>query len=356
MFISCRDDRQGGKPFPDTRNYVDLNTRLPKWFSLKIREPIDNPTTQEGIEFGRALFYEPLLSADGTQACADCHQQKLSFTDDEQFSTGIDGIQGELNSMPLINLGLEKPQNRFFWNGRSRTLEEQALEPVVNPIEMHNTWGNVADVLNSIPKYVEMCARAFGSRTIDSIKVVKAVAQFERSLISSNSRYDKWRSGEPVQLTALEKLGLDLFRTDREEVNGVKIKSGADCFHCHGEETDFTDGLFHNNGLDLIPDSGRMEITGDSGHFGEFKTPTLRNLKYTAPYMHDGRFKTIEEVVDFYSEGLNPHSVNIDPLMKNKDIGGVHLTEQEKAGLKAFLLMLTDENFVNNPDFSDPNE
>jgi len=300
--------------------------------------PADNPTTVEGVELGRMLFYDPILSGNNTQSCADCHGQATSFTDPRKFSVGIDGIAGSRNAMALINTGW---MTSFFWDGRSHSLEHQANDPVTNPIEMHETWPKALDKLKNHPEYPHLFFKAFGTRNIDSSHVVKAIAQFERTLISSNSKWDKYLRGE-TGLSAQEAKGFEIFFTEK-----------GDCFHCHSTIL-FTNNLFHNNGLDAtFADKGLYEFTGNPEDVGKFKTPTLRNLLYTAPYMHDGRFGTLEEVIDFYSEGLK-WSPTIDPLMKNVNEGGVRLTDDEKASLIAFIKTLTDESFISNPDFSNP--
>ena len=333
---------------------VDLNMKLPGYLP-KMTFPADNVPTKEGIAFGRVLFYEPLLSADGTQSCGSCHNQKFSFTDNElRFSEGIDGKEGDRNSMQIVNPGLLK---KFFWDGRSPSLEIQAFEPVTNPIEMHENWPNAVSKLNAITDYKVMNFKAFGTYEIDSFSVVKAIAQFERSLISNNTKFDRFmKDPKMFPLTSLEKLGFELFMRDRIEGGGGNvIIAGADCFHCHVDILDMMDNQFHNNGLDAFPqDSGLAKVTKQGFDIGKFKTPSLRNNKYTAPYMHDGRFETIEEVIDFYSEGLQ-YSDNIDPLMKNVDIGGVRLDSLQKVALKAFLNTLNDEDFINNIEYSDPN-
>lgn len=308
--------------------------------------PIDNPLTNEGVELGRKLFYEEKLSADNTISCASCHKQENAFTDSRQFSVGIDGIAGTRNSMALMNMAWDYGFE-FFWDGRSIALEGQAFEPLTNPIEMHNTWVNAVSELQADNEYPKLFERAFGSTTIDSTLVAKAIAQFERTLISGESKFDKYLEGTGT-LTPSELSGYNIFMDE----------SGGDCFHCHGDPYNplWTDNLFHNNGLDAVfSDLGRGAITGNPSDNGKFKTPTLRNLIYTAPYMHDGRFQTIDEVINHYSVGLK-YSSTIDPLMKNISTGGVQLTPQDRLDLKAFLLSLSDEGFVNNPNFSDPDE
>jgi cytochrome c peroxidase len=321
---------------------------IPQIFQDKLLPPIvpiDNPQTIEGIALGRKLFYDPILSADGTQACASCHGPQFSFTDPRQFSIGIDNIAGTRNSMPIFNLAWNFNE-KFFWDGRVPSIELQAIEPVINPIEMHNTWANAVASLQASIDYPQLFSEAFGTSTIDATLVTKAIAQFERTLISGNSKFDQHLLGEAT-LNASELSGLNVFL---DETKG-------DCFHCHGNPNNplWTDNSFHNNGLDeTFTDRGLGDFTGDPRDFGLFKTPSLRNLAYTAPFMHDGRFVTLEEVINHYSEGL-VYSETIDPLMKTIAQGGVNLSESDKADLKAFLLSLSDPSFINNPDFQDPN-
>ena len=314
--------------------------------------PDGNAITVEGVELGRKLFFEELLSGDGTQSCASCHAPAFAFTDNElQFSIGIDGIEGNRNSMPVFNIGYHN--DGMFWDGRAASVEDQAFGPVVNPIELNETWPNVVAKLLSDPEYPDLFCEAFGIADIDSVLVVKAIAQFERTMISGNSKFDKFQrtilglSSEGVSLSPMEAAGFVVFMDEDR----------GDCFHCHGDGNNplWTDNIFHNNGLDAtFTDPGLGAINGDPNDIGLFKTPSLRNLAYSAPYMHDGRFATLEEVIEHYSTGL-VHSTTIDPLMKNVDDGGAHLTPPDKEALKAFLLSLSDDSFITNPNFHDPN-
>jgi cytochrome c peroxidase len=220
-------------------------------------------------------------------------------------------------------------------------LEAQAFEPVTNPVEMHDTWPNAIAKLKAHSSYPNLFYAAFGTKDFDSTHVVKAIAQFERTLISSNSKWDMYLRGE-TQLNLSETRGYEIFFTER-----------GDCFHCHSTIL-FTDNEFHNIGLDeAFSDEGLFLVTNDPNDKGRFRTPTLRNAVFTAPYMHDGRFNTLEEVIDFYSEGLR-YSPTIDPLMKNIDQGGIRLTDEEKFYLLAFLKTLTDSSFVLNPEYAAP--
>ena len=306
----------------------------------EMKQPADNPLTVEGVALGRKLFYDKMLSNDGTMACATCHKQENGFDDPRPFSQGTNGIFGNRNAMAIINLGWG---DKFFWDGRRSSLEEQAHDPVTNPIEMATTWPDVVNRLQANSSYPELFFKAFGSRTIDSNMVTKAIAQFERTLVSFNSRFDKYYyMQDSAALTASEIAGLQLFTTK------------AFCNKCHLVNTLFTDGNIVNNGLDMSPeDPGLMKFTNDPKDRGKFKVPTLRNIAVTAPYMHDSRFETLEQVVEYYNRFVVQSSPNIDHHMK--DFGnGLNLTIQEKADLVAFLKSLTDDEFLKNPDFSEP--
>lgn len=323
---------------------VPYNLEIPPLFSEKLIAPIiptNNPLTVEGIALGKKLFNDKILSGNKTQSCAHCHRLQEAFSHSLQFSEGANGSFGQRNSMPLFNLAWNYDE-LFTWGGKEFSLEKQAFEPVSNPIEMNANWKTIENLLNSHDTYPALFNKAFGTTTIDSNLVVKAIAQFERTLISANSKFDSYLLGETT-LTAEEQNGFDVFM---DEAKG-------DCFHCHGSNNNplWTDNKFHNNGLDTsFSDLGLGAITGDPADNGKFKTPSLRNLTFTAPYMHDGRFTTLIEVINHYSEGLQPSST-IDPLMKKVNQGGVNLSEKDKADLKAFLITLSDTEFINNPDF-----
>ena len=292
--------------------------------------PSTNQMTEEGVFLGEKLFKDPILSADNSLACISCHKQDFSFADPQQFSLGIDNNLGIRNASALINLGWN---NKFNWDGSASSLEEQAFEPVINPLEMNNSWANVEKVLNEHPEYPNLFKAAFNINYIDSNHVVKAISQYERTLISVNSKFDKYIQGEE-NLTPSELSGYAIFNSEK-----------GDCFHCHGTQM-FMDNKFHNNGLDIEPfkDLGLGQVTGNLEDNGKFKTPTLRNIEFSAPYMHDGRFTTLEEVIDHYNSGGN-YSSTVDPLMKKLGVG-LQLTNQEKEDLIAFLKTLSDQNFI----------
>lgn len=303
--------------------------------------PVDeeNPLTEEGVALGRKLFYDKKLSADNTISCGSCHQQQYAFADNRQFSLGVHDSLGIINAMPLFNLGWGRA---FFWDGRAPSLREQVTEPIINRKEMAGTWGDVLHKLQEDKAYPRLFLRVFGSDKITSTNVMKALAQFELTLVSFNSRFDKYYfGGQADVLSPREERGLDIFF------------GYGNCNHCHSDVL-LTDNFFRNNGLDLNPEPGLYNTTGKETDRGRMKVPSLRNIALTAPYMHDGRFKTLEEVVSFYSTGIHQKSPNVDehiePMGK-----GLFLNAEQQADLVAFLKTFTDSSFISNPAFSDPN-
>ena len=347
LLFACRKD-----PVPSPTGDVNpaptpFTVALPQWLIDSVGpmlEASDNPLTVEGVTLGRKLFYEKLLSDDGTMSCSTCHVQANGFSDPRQFSIGTNGAVGSRNAMAVINLGW---QTRFFWDGRRPSLEGQAHDPVANPIEMRNTWPVVVSRLQNEPAYVDLFDKAFGTTAIDSMLVVKAIAQFERTLISFGSRYDRYQyEGDTNALNAEEKHGMALFLRD------------AHCLDCHSPEL-MSDGSLRNNGLDdATPiDLGLGGLTGFSYDVGKFKVPTLRNIAASAPYMHDSRFATLEEVLNFYATGVHTEISNLDGHMLPWQFGNVQLTLQDPQNqhdLVAFLHALTDSTFLTNPAFAQP--
>ncbi|MES2590182.1 MAG: cytochrome c peroxidase [Bacteroidota bacterium] len=313
--------------------------------------PEDNPISVEGVALGKKLFYDKKLSLDNSISCASCHDQKYAFSDPKRYSEGVNGTLGNRNSMALVNLGW---QDFFFWDGRAKTLEEQILAPVPNPVEMHLEWEEAAKKINANDIYRSQFYRVFKTETIDKTFISKAISQFLRTLISATSKYDVMykieysldlNSSEEIiknQISNEEWAGYDLF----------KSLNGADCFHCHNGPL-MQVKKFSNNGLDAIQlDLGRELVTGNSNDRGKFKVPSLRNIALTAPYMHDGRFQTLDEVIEHYSSGIHV-SPTIDPLIEYANQGGVQLDAEQKGLLKIFLNTLTDYEFVNNKEFSE---
>jgi cytochrome c peroxidase len=301
------------------------------------RIPAGNGTTRQGVRLGRKLFYDRILSGDDTQSCGDCHAQAFGFTDNgRRFSLGIDGIFGTRSAPSLANIGW---RTSLFWDGRAATLEDQALGPVPNPIEMHQEWNVAVAKLQARAEYPQLFWEAFGTRTITSSLVVRAIAQFERTIVSADSRYDRYLRRHATR-TPEEERGYVVFFFER-----------GDCFHCHVNYT-FTDEAFHNNGLDpAYTDLGLGGITGLANDMGKFKTPSLRNVEFTAPYMHDGRFATLEQVIEHYDSG-GFGTPTVDPFIR---VGrGLGLTVQEKSDLLAFLKSLSDSTFLVNPEYGAP--
>jgi cytochrome c peroxidase len=325
----------------------------------RFQVPADNPLTEESVELGRRLFYDPRLSANGAVSCSTCHVQHLAFTDGRAASVGVSGKPLAFNSMSLANL-MWGPQH-FFWNGRATTLEEQALVPLQHPDEMGNDLERLVAELSADAGYRDMFESAYGEVSVEAI--TRALASFVRTLISSNARYDRFLRGE-IALNPEEERGRKLFMAHPDAKVSLR---GANCIDCHSQFV--TGGFsarydgFANNGLDddehLQP--GLQTVTGNPAHRGLFKVPSLRNIELTAPYMHDGRFETLEDVLDHYDSGIQ-YSSTLSSLIVEADNSGaaaegrisLHLTPAEKAAVIAFLRTLTDEEFVSAERFSDP--
>ncbi len=308
----------------------------------------DNPVTVAGVDLGRHLFYDPILSKDSSISCSSCHLQKNAFSDaPNRFSKGLYGEVMKRNTMPLFNLAWYPS---LFWDGRGGSIEQQVFHPVRTKNEMDLNWDVAVERIRKNKSYREKFKKAFGNRRIDSVLIAKAIAQFERTLLSYNSKYDSVLRKE-AYFSKAELKGFEL----------MNDMSMADCLHCHSTDADpmATSFGFSNNGLDNAKkitdyaDGGRGIITGKAEDYGKFRIPSLRNIAATAPYMHDGRFKTLKEVLDFYSEGVHA-SVNVDSKMGFAHRGGVHLTEDEKYLIITFLNTLTDSVFLNNPKHSNP--
>lgn len=313
--------------------------------------PADNPLTVQGVQLGKMLFYEQKLSKDGTQSCASCHRQLDGFSDTLKFSIGVEKLPGKRQAMPIFNMAWHS--NEFFWDGRANLLRDQALMPIQDPLEMNETLENVVAKLSDEKTYRDQFSRAFGSPEVTSEKMALAMEQFMLSIVSHDSKYDQFLAGE-VELTESEQRGKELFETEYNPF--FPQFSGADCAHCHGG-INFENDQYMNNGLDmdadLANDIGREEVTKDTADKGKFKVPSLRNVAVTPPYMHDGRFKTLEEVIDHYNEGIQ-ESATADVTVLNTRETGLFLTEQDKTDLVNFLKTLTDDTFLNNPEYDSP--
>ena len=324
LLLAC-DGKESGMGGESSSTPTPLDMIRPDHFP-PMAIPEDNPMTVEGVDLGKKLFFDPILSIDSTKACGSCHLPNASFTDNDQFSEGVAGVTGR-NSMHIVNAGW---MSALFWDGRAESLEAQALQPVANQVEMGETWSHVEEKLSRHPDYPILFAAAFGDGEITRDRVVKAIAQFERTLVSSESRFDDFLNGKE-NYSGEEEFGFELFNNET-----------GDCFHCHGTVL-LTDNQFHNNGLDEVPaDSGLAAITGNTFDLGKFKSPSLRNVEFTAPYMHDGRFQTLEEVLRFYSEGFHRTS-RTDPLIRARRHT---LTVEEQRAIVAFLKTFSDRKFL----------
>lgn len=313
-----------------------------------------NPLTVEGVELGRLLFYDSILSIDSTISCASCHKQELAFTDGRGISTGVHGRQGNRSSMPLFNLGYQK--GPFFWDGRALTLEEQVVQPVFNPAEMDLSWDEAVIRLRNREEYRQKFEKAFGPDKIDKDHAALALAQFLRTIVSGDTRFDRYVRTF-AGFTELEKKGYNLFKND-PMISPVdrsrKVddpQSGVDCGHCHSSplfvpEVNF--GPMRNNGT-LV-----------DGAIRNVKVPSLRNLAFTGPYMHAGQIPDLDSVINFYDHGFakkRPRELDEKMyinLYTNGDPLTMEMTASEKQALKAFLLTLTDSGLIKNPAYGNP--
>lgn len=363
LLTACSDKTEIIDP-PPVYKPTPYELEIPFAFPTKLNIPEDNPLTVEGIELGRYLFYDGRLSGrthpDSLMSCSTCHIQENNFepgTDHPVFEGGfVHGLSGQQTHhvvLPLVNLVWNS--SGYGWNGsfynnnentNQRQIEDIVTLSVIAPDEMHGDTNRVKALFQSLEGYPELFYKAFGSNQVTFKNISKAIAQFVRTLVSANAKIDRYLRGEE-QLSQSELNGFILFTTEE----------GADCFHCHGGFGNplFTTHLFYNNGKDTIFDDplDRFAVTGDPMHKGAYKAPTLRNISLGGPYMHDGRFATLDEVIDFYSHEVK-WSEQIDPLMHHVLRGGVQLTPSEKSDLKAFIATLHDEEFLNNPAFGKP--
>jgi len=310
--------------------------------------PRDNPLTVERVELGKTLFFDKRVSINDAQSCADCHAPNKAFTDGRKTARGAEGEFGRRNSMPLFNLAWKR---EFFWDGRAKSLREQVLQPIQNPIEMHQSLTNLVVKLQSEKlengerqtetDYPALFTAAFGSREITAEKISLALENYLLTLASFNAKFDRVLHGEE-KFTPEEQRGFELFSTEYDPRRG---QFGADCFHCHGGPL-FQSQNFANNGLDSeFADAGRAKVTGKDSDQGKFAVPSLRNVALTSPYMHDGRFGTLEEVIAHYSTGVR-RTTTLDPNLAKHPDGGVPLGAADQRALAAFLRTLTDAQFA----------
>ena len=295
--------------------------------------PSDNVTTPEKIALGRRLFYDRRLSLDSSISCGSCHVQARGFSDSNRLSIGVDGRIGRRNAPSLANSGYARALN---WEGGVPSLEQQAIVPITHPDEMAMNSDTLVARIVATPLYHTLFSAAWGDDNVTFARITKSLGAFQRSLVSGSSRFDRMRRGEKGLLNAQELRGRDLF-----------FGETGDCFHCHGS-FNFNDNDFHNNGLAATEDIGRFDVTQSRFDDGAFRTPTLRNVAVTAPYMHDGRFGTLRDVVSFYNRGGDGHP-NSDPLVRP-----LGMNEEEIDALVAFLGTLTDDDFLRDTMHNDP--
>ncbi|MEO0626305.1 MAG: cytochrome c peroxidase [Bacteroidota bacterium] len=354
---------------PGHYNVNDFPAQFPFQYAATVSDntPNNNPITDAGATLGRVLFYDQKLSANGSIACASCHQQSHGFSDSRVLSRGFDGGLTRRHSMGLANARFYS-SGRFFWDERAGSLEEQVLDPFQDPVEMGLTLAELEQLVSEQVYYPPLFESAFGDSQVSSDRIARALAQFVRSIVSTNSRYDQARSEvqSPVvnfpSFTARENLGKDLFLLPIVLDNGDRVT----CAGCHASEA-FTGPILNgpngggtnatNNGLDAesTTDLGVFESTGNPNDIGKFKAPSLSNIAVRPPYMHDGRFATLEEVIDFYSTGIQNHQT-LGPQLRGQ--GGqavrINFTEEEKDALIAFLSTLTDQSMLTDEKYSDP--
>lgn len=293
---------------------------------LPVQFPKDNPYSAEKAELGKLLYYDVRLSGDNTVSCGTCHAPQFAYTDGKPVSTGIRGQKGGRSAPTVINRAYSLAQ---FWDGRAATLEAQAVGPIANPIEMDQSHDACITKLRGIAGYRQLFAKVFGTEQFTIDHVAKAIATFERTVLSGNSPYDKYKAGNKAAMSAEQVRGMDVYFNK------------AKCDQCH-EGINFTSNAYHNLGVGTDkpnPDEGRSAVTKNAADWGAFKTPTLRDIARSAPYMHDGSLQTLEEVVEYYDKG-GVKNKNLDEKMKP-----LKLTAQEKADLAAFLRALNGEGW-----------
>ncbi|MFC6268130.1 cytochrome-c peroxidase [Frigoriflavimonas asaccharolytica] len=314
--------------------FTPIIFEIPKDWPQPVYDFKKNPLTEEGFQLGRNLFYDPILSRDNTISCASCHLQQTGFTHvDHDLSHGIDGKIGARNSMTLMNLAWAKT---FMWDGGINNLDVQYIHPITSEVEMDETLENVVAKLQNSEKYRKLFKEAFGTEKITGQLTLKAISQFVVNLTSSNSKYDKVMRREEA-FNAMEASGYELFKTN--------------CASCHKEPL-FTNGKYENNGLlvdTTLNDVGRMRISQNKLDLYKFKVPTLRNIQFTFPYMHDGRFKNLNEVILHYNSTINKSESLSKELQKP-----MNFSDNERTELVAFLKTLTDKEFLYNPRFGFP--
>ncbi len=321
----------------DPATYVQVDFKVPPGWPQPVYTFENNPLSSEGFSLGRKIFYDTRLSRDNTISCGSCHQQFASFAHlDHDVSHGIHGLLGTRNSPDIANAAW---RTSFFWDGGVNHLENQPIAPIENHVEMDMTLPEVIDRLNADPDYRTRFKKVFGDETVNTQRMLRALAQFMAAMVSDDSKYDRYVRNDPnTKLTDAEYRGMDLFKQH--------------CESCHKGQL-FSDYSFRNNGLtpNAVNDSGRAHITRRPEDRYKFKVPSLRNVAVTRPYMHDGRFFSLDAVLEHYRTGISV-SPTTDPML----IGGIAMSDQDKKDIISFLETLTDSTFLTNPIFAEPTQ
>ena len=344
---------------PYNYSQVELPQHFAEIAAAYDNTPSHNPITDHGATLGRVLFYDTTLSANGTVSCASCHKQKLAFTDEKQLSVGFRGKPVTRNSMSLVNARYYR-SGRFFWDERAATLEEQALMPIENPVEMGHSLPRLVTQLQADEIYPPLFEKAFGSPEVSALRMARAMAQFIRSIVSCRSKYDVGRAGVDSVYDPFANF------TDQENYGKQQFLERGQCAQCHLHDA-ATSGrsrqsaFFFVNGPTVNGVDGEIDVrdvgvggrTGVVKDMGAFKASSLRNIELTGPYMHDGRFTTLDRVIEHYNWSVRPHP-NLDSRLDEIAAQGLALPEREKVALTAFLTILTDYDLINDPRFTDP--
>lgn len=329
LALACRREVAEEKTAIDN---PEIQLYIPRGFPSFNEAVYRNPPTQYGVELGKKLFHEKKLSGNNTISCGSCHQQAHAFTDKQEQAIGIYDRVGLRNTPPIQNLAFIKHYN---WDGNKRELEKQPLVPIITHEEMNSSILEVIRKLQTDEDYPILFQKTFGDREITPDRIYKSISQYEYTLISANSKYDRVRQNQGEQFSESEAWGYRLFNSK--------------CANCHSGEL-FTDQSFRNVGFPLNPstdEAGRARVTGNSADYMSFRVPSLRNIAYTAPYGSFGQFKTLQAVLDYFDKGVL-HSDNLDPILKENG-SRIPMTPQEKAAIISFLYTLSDESFVNTP-------
>lgn len=331
-FVSCSDEVI--EPLEKDETY---NLSFPSYFPEMTFDTSGNPVTKNGVELGRKLFYEGRLSRNNTISCGFCHIQENAFTHHgHTVSHGVDDRIGIRNAPPIQNMAFLK---RYMWDGVIHNLNEQPIIPITNEDEMDSSMPEVISKLSSDSKYKKLFKSAYGDENITGERILKALSQFMVTMISADSKYDRVKQGKE-NFSSEETQGMNSFQQK--------------CASCHSGEL-FTDESFRNTGMfynTQFKDAGRSRVTLDQSDWMKFRVPSLRNVEYTAPYMHDGRFYSLEAVLNFYSDNVEDNS-NLDPQLKQNGHIGIVMNTQEKQFIITFLKTLSDKAFISNPKFAE---